>query len=170
MILSEGLVVVSQNVIRLISCWILVDKSNLDMTTKPRPGEESLERYSSVSRRSVVLNPEELELWEMYYYAGLTVDPKVFRAILDLLHLDIHPKAIMDMLEKVLSASKCSTSKGPSTVTSNSSAPISSQSAQRKSSRSHHSNMSKADGSRSNRKPHRSTSASIIENNKSTEK
>lgn len=139
------------------------------MTTKTRQGEESIDRYSSVSRRSIVLNPEELELWEMYYYAGLTIDPKVFRAVLDLLHLDIHPKAIMDMLEKVLAASKYSSSNMPSTVKSKSSAPTPIQSVLHKSSKSHRSDFGKTDSSRPSRKSHRSASASTA-SNKSSEK
>ncbi|XP_039270125.1 uncharacterized protein LOC120344869 [Styela clava] len=67
---------------------------------------DSSEQYTSVTRRSIKLNSDELDLWEMFHYAGLTLDPQVFRVILDLIRLDIQPKAILDVLESVCPNSK----------------------------------------------------------------
>nr|XP_026695052.1 mitotic-spindle organizing protein 2B-like [Ciona intestinalis] len=62
---------------------------------------------SSVHRNNI-LGPEETDLWELCYYGGLTVDPQVFKILLDLLHMDIHPKAVLEVLKEVTSHSKYS--------------------------------------------------------------
>lgn len=64
------------------------------------------DQYTSIGRRTMALNPDEMDLWELYYYAGLTVDPQVFRIIIDLVKLDVHPKAISDTLSSVIQKSK----------------------------------------------------------------
>lgn len=76
------------------------------MPSKSSSLSDGSDQYSSVNRRSMKLNTDELELWEMFHYAGVTLDPQVFRAILDLIHLDIQPKAILDVLESVAPNSK----------------------------------------------------------------
>ena len=95
------------------------------MASKSSHSEGSTESFSATSRRSIVLTPDELEIWELYYYAGLTVDPQVFRAIFDLIRMDIHPKAVMDVLESIVKQSKYNTSpKETKTVESKSDSSI----------------------------------------------
>ncbi|KAF6017924.1 MZT2B [Bugula neritina] len=50
---------------------------------------------------SLPFNVEETELYELTELAGVTIDPKVFKIILNLLKLNIQPKAIVEMLKKM---------------------------------------------------------------------
>lgn len=52
------------------------------------------------------LNGDEKELWELCYYAGVTLDLQVGKIIMDLLGMDIHPKAILEVLEGMARNSK----------------------------------------------------------------
>ncbi|CAK8694507.1 unnamed protein product [Clavelina lepadiformis] len=58
------------------------------------------------SRRNTLLSSEETELWELCYYGGVMMDPQVFRVVLDLLHMGIHPNATLDVLKKASHHSK----------------------------------------------------------------
>ena len=66
----------------------------------------SLATTSSSMRHSTTLNPEELDLWELCYYGGVTIDPQVFRILVDLLRMDVHPKAVLDVLKSIAPHSK----------------------------------------------------------------
>lgn len=57
-------------------------------------------------RRATNLTSEEIDLWELCYYAGVTIDPQVFRILVDLLHMDVHPKAVLDVLKSIAPYSK----------------------------------------------------------------
>ena len=61
---------------------------------------------STSIRRATNLTSEELDLWELCYYAGVTIDPQVFRILVDLLHMDVHPKAVLDVLKSIAPYSK----------------------------------------------------------------
>ena len=67
---------------------------------------------SSLIRRSTNLNPEETDLWELCYYAGVTIDPQVFHVLVDLLHMDVHPKAVLDVLKSIAPHSKYASKEG----------------------------------------------------------
>ena len=66
---------------------------------------------SSSSRVSVIrttLSPDEKDLWELCYYAGVKFDPNVAKYVMELLHHGIHPESILAMLEKMSKESKYS--------------------------------------------------------------
>ncbi|KAK7505915.1 hypothetical protein BaRGS_00002637 [Batillaria attramentaria] len=50
-------------------------------------------------RSKNVLAPDEMELFELAQLAGVTMDPSVFKIILDLLKVNVAPMAIMQMLK-----------------------------------------------------------------------
>ncbi|CAH1802239.1 unnamed protein product [Owenia fusiformis] len=64
-----------------------------------------------------VLSPDQTELFEMLHYAGVVIDPKVLKIVLDLLKINVAPSAIAQML-KSLKAQKykklAAKDKGPS--------------------------------------------------------
>lgn len=60
----------------------------------------------TTSIRHTSLTPGETDLWELCYYAGIMVDPQVFRILVDLLRMDVHPKAIIEVLKGMISNSK----------------------------------------------------------------
>nr|CAB3264170.1 mitotic-spindle organizing protein 2B-like [Phallusia mammillata] len=72
---------------------------------------------TSSTRRSAALNPEEQDLWELCYYAGLTTDPKVFRILMDLLRMDVHPQAVINVLKNITPKSKYNANKTSTTET-----------------------------------------------------
>ena len=61
---------------------------------------------SSLSRKTVSLSPEEKDLWELCHYAGVTIDPAFTKIILDLLKMNVHPKAICQVLNEMIPNSK----------------------------------------------------------------
>ena len=61
---------------------------------------------SGLLRRSTNLSPDETDLWELCHYAGVTIDPLIFRVLVDLLNMDVHPKAVMDVLKDIVPHSK----------------------------------------------------------------
>lgn len=66
---------------------------------------------SGTSRVSVIrttLSPDEKDLWELSYYAGVKFDPNVAKYVMELLHHGIHPDSILAMLEKMSEESKYS--------------------------------------------------------------
>ncbi|KAL8615768.1 hypothetical protein ACOMHN_040263 [Nucella lapillus] len=50
-------------------------------------------------RSKDVLAPDEMELYELTQLAGVTMDPSVFKIILDLQKINVAPMAIMQMLK-----------------------------------------------------------------------
>lgn len=60
------------------------------------------------------MNGEESDLFQLAWLAGIQLDPKVFKIILDLLQLNVSPTAIVEMLKGMSSQVKL---KDVSTVT-----------------------------------------------------
>jgi len=61
---------------------------------------------SKSSNQSTYLTADEKDLFELFYYAGVTIDPQVEKIIVDLLNKDIHPQAILDVIVKLAARSK----------------------------------------------------------------
>lgn len=55
-----------------------------------------------------VLSADELELFELANLAGVTMHPKVFKIIVDLLHMNVAPVAIERMLRSMSSSRRAS--------------------------------------------------------------
>ncbi|KAK7087620.1 mitotic-spindle organizing protein 2B-like [Littorina saxatilis] len=62
-------------------------------------GREKSEVLRFQIRSKDVLAPDESELYELTQLAGVTMDPSVFKIILDLLKVNVDPRAIMQMLK-----------------------------------------------------------------------
>jgi len=48
-----------------------------------------------------IFSPEEADLYELSQLAGVTLDPNVFKIIVDLLKMNTHPTAIVQVLKKM---------------------------------------------------------------------
>jgi len=48
-----------------------------------------------------VLSPEEVEIWELALMAGIVLDPAVFKSLCALIHLNVSPTAVMEMLKNI---------------------------------------------------------------------
>ncbi|KAH9493072.1 Mitotic-spindle organizing protein 2 [Bulinus truncatus] len=57
-----------------------------------------------------VLSPDENELFLFSQYAGITMDPQVFKIILDLLRFNVPPLAIVDTLKSMCTPNQLSSS------------------------------------------------------------
>jgi len=55
------------------------------------------------------LSPEETDLWELCYYAGVTIDPQMFHYIVELLNRNVHPQAVYDVLKMIVPHSEYAT-------------------------------------------------------------
>ncbi|XP_005104295.1 mitotic-spindle organizing protein 2B [Aplysia californica] len=67
----------------------------------------STERQTEVIRAQLiskaVLRPDEAEFYELTQLAGVTVDPKIFKILLDLLKMNVPPAAIVQTLRSMCS-------------------------------------------------------------------
>ncbi|XP_041347025.1 mitotic-spindle organizing protein 2A-like [Gigantopelta aegis] len=61
-------------------------------------------RFTLLSKN--VLTPEETELYELSQLAGVTLDPDVFKILLDLLKLNVAPSALLQMLKSMTGSYK----------------------------------------------------------------
>ncbi|XP_076452955.1 mitotic-spindle organizing protein 2-like isoform X2 [Babylonia areolata] len=61
-------------------------------------GKEKSEVLRFQIRSKDVLAPDEMELFELTQLAGVTMDPSIFKIILDLLKVNVAPMAITQML------------------------------------------------------------------------
>ncbi|XP_071179563.1 mitotic-spindle organizing protein 2B-like [Mytilus edulis] len=57
-------------------------------------------KYTLLSKN--VLTLDEAELYELSQLAGITLDPNVFKIILDLLKMNVAPTAVLQMLMSML--------------------------------------------------------------------
>ncbi|XP_023228321.1 mitotic-spindle organizing protein 2-like [Centruroides sculpturatus] len=55
-----------------------------------------------------ILNSNELEFYELACSSGLTMNPQVFKILVDLIRLDVSPSAIFTMLENMSTLSTLS--------------------------------------------------------------
>lgn len=55
-----------------------------------------------------ILNSNELEFYELACSSGLTMNPQVFKILVDLIRLDVSPSAIFTMLENMSTLSTIS--------------------------------------------------------------
>ncbi|XP_046570748.1 mitotic-spindle organizing protein 2B-like [Haliotis rubra] len=61
-------------------------------------------QFSLLSKN--ILTPEEAELYELGQLGGITLDPGVFKIIMDLLKMNVAPTAILHMLKSMCSQRK----------------------------------------------------------------
>ncbi|XP_045128071.1 mitotic-spindle organizing protein 2-like [Portunus trituberculatus] len=59
----------------------------------------NMERFRLVTKNQ--LNPEQRQLFDLVLATGITIHPKIFKVLMDLLALNVPPHAILSLLREV---------------------------------------------------------------------
>lgn len=67
--------------------------------------EQASSKITLTKRSRLILTAEEAELYELCNLAGFTIDPDIFKSLLELLRMNVVPSAVAQMIHSMAAVS-----------------------------------------------------------------